>query len=45
MIYENANGIPNRLSGNIKLDKAKDLINELGADVVAYKPKFTAQRL
>ncbi len=36
MLYENANGIPNRLGGNKKLDKAKDLINELGADVVAY---------
>jgi len=36
LIYENANGIPNRLNGNDKLDKAKDLINELGANVVAY---------
>jgi hypothetical protein len=36
LIYENANGIPNRLNRNDKLDKAKDLINELGADVVAY---------
>jgi hypothetical protein len=36
LLYENANGIHNRLGGNEKLDKAKDLINELGADVVAY---------
>ena len=36
LIYENANGIPNRLNRNDKLDKAKDLINELGANVVAY---------
>jgi hypothetical protein len=36
LLYDNANGIPNRLCGNEKLDKAKDLINELGADVVAY---------
>ncbi len=36
MIYENANGIPNRLSGNDKLNKAKGLIDELGANVVAY---------
>jgi hypothetical protein len=36
LLYKNANGIPNRLGGNEKLDKAKDLINELGADVVAY---------
>ncbi len=34
--YENANGIYNRLGGNEKLERAKDLINELGADVVAY---------
>jgi len=33
---ENANGIPNRLGGKEKLDNAKDLINELGADIVAY---------
>ncbi len=36
LLYENANGIPNRLMGNDKLEKAKDLVNELGADVVAY---------
>ncbi len=36
MLYENANGIHNRLGGNKKLDKAKDLIDELGADIVAY---------
>ncbi len=35
LLYKNANGIPNRLGGNKKLDKAKDLINKLGADVVA----------
>ena len=36
LLCENANGIHYRLGGNKKLDKAKDLINELGADVVAY---------
>jgi hypothetical protein len=36
LLYKNANGIPNRLCGNKKLDKAKDLIDKLGADVVAY---------
>jgi len=36
LLQENANGIPNRLEGNEKLDKAKELIDELGADVVAY---------
>ena len=36
LLCENANGIHNRLGGNEKLDKAKDLIHELGADIVAY---------
>jgi hypothetical protein len=36
LLYENANGIPDRLGGNEKLDKAKELIDELGANVVAY---------
>ena len=36
LLYENTNGIHNRLGGNEKLNKAKDLINELGADVMAY---------
>jgi hypothetical protein len=36
LLYKNANGIPNRLGGNKKLDKAKDLINKLGTDVMAY---------
>jgi hypothetical protein len=36
LLYENANRIRHRLTGNDKLEKAKDLINELGADVVAY---------
>ncbi len=36
LLYKNANGIHNRLGGNAKLDKAKDLINELEADIVAY---------
>jgi hypothetical protein len=36
LLYKNANGISNRMGGNNKLSKAKDLINELGADIVAY---------
>jgi hypothetical protein len=36
LLYENANGIPNKLGGNYKLDKAKDLINKLVADIMAY---------
>ena len=32
----NANGIHNRMGGNAKLEKSKDFINELGADIVAY---------
>ena len=36
LLYKNANGIPNRLGGDEKLDKAKELIDELGTNVVAY---------
>ena len=36
LLYKNANGLPSRLGGNAKLNKAKDLIDELGADVVLY---------
>lgn len=36
LIYENLNGINSRLSNSDKLDKAKEIIDELGADIVAY---------
>ena len=36
LIYENANGINSRLSNNDKLYKAKELIDDLEADLVAY---------
>ena len=36
LIYENLNGINSRLSRNEKLDKARDVIDELAVDVVAY---------
>ena len=36
LIYENPDGFNTRISGNEKLEKAKELIDELGADVVAY---------
>ena len=36
LIYENLNGINNRISNNDKLDKAKQVIDDLGADIVAY---------
>ena len=36
VIYENLNGINNRISSNDKLDKAKEIINDLEADIVAY---------
>ena len=36
MIYKNPDGFNMRISGNEKLEKAKELIDELGADVVAY---------
>ena len=36
MIYENPNGFNSRIGSNEKLDKAKEIIDELEADVVAY---------
>merc|ERR1712086_334557 len=36
LIYENPDGFNTRISGNKKLEKAKELIDELGADIVAY---------
>ena len=35
-MYENANGINNRMSNNLKVEKAKEIINELEVDLVAY---------
>ena len=36
VIYKNFNGLNPRMMDNEKLEKARDLIDELGADVVAY---------
>ena len=36
LIYENLNELNNRLSNNKKLDKAKEVIDNLEADLVAY---------
>lgn len=36
IIYENLNGLHARLSNNDKLDKAKQVIDELEADIVCY---------
>jgi hypothetical protein len=36
LMYENANGFSNRMGGNEKLGKAKDLIDKLEADVELY---------
>ncbi len=36
LIYENANGINNKLSDNDKVEKAKGIIDELEADIVPY---------
>ena len=35
LFYENGNGLNNRIAGNEKLDKEKDLIDEYEADIVA----------
>lgn len=36
LIYENLNGIQTRLTNNDKLEKMRDLIDELGADIAAF---------
>ena len=36
LIYENLNGLNNRLSNNEKLDKAQHVIDDLGTNIVAY---------
>ena len=36
LLYENVDGIRNRICNNDKLDKAKELIDKLGVDAVAY---------
>ena len=36
IIYENLNGLNSRISSNEKLDKAKEIIDGLEADLVAY---------
>jgi hypothetical protein len=36
LIYENVNGINNRLCNNEKVEKAKEIIDDLEADIVAY---------
>ena len=35
LLYENVNGLNNRMSGNEKLDRGREMIDELEADVVA----------
>ncbi len=36
LIYENANGFSNRLSNNEKVEKAKEIHEELNVDIAAY---------
>ena len=36
LIYENVNGFQNKMCGNEKVDKAKDLHNELKVNIAAY---------
>ncbi len=36
LLYENANGLQNKLTNNEKVDKAKQIHNDLEADIVAY---------
>ena len=37
IIYENANSFNTRISGNKKVEKAKEVIDELEADLICYK--------
>jgi hypothetical protein len=39
LLYKNVNGLSNRMCGNRKLDKCRDLIDELGADIVAINKR------
>ncbi len=44
LIYENVNGISDKLSKNDKVKKAKEIINDLEVDIVAYdKHRLTMQ--
>jgi hypothetical protein len=36
LIYENVNGLQNRLSGNEKVERAKEIYDELEVDIAAY---------
>ena len=36
VIYENPNGFSSRINRNEKIEKAKEIIDKLEADVVAY---------
>ena len=36
MLYENSHGLNSRIGGNEKLDKAKEVIDDLEADIVAF---------
>ena len=36
ILYENMSGLNSRIHNNTKLDKAKELIDELEADLVTY---------
>ena len=36
LVYKNLNGLSSRMGGNKKLEKAKELINDLEADIVCY---------
>ncbi len=45
LLYENANGLSNRMCSNKKLDKCRVLLDELGADIIVFnehRAKFEA---
>ena len=41
LIYENANGFHNSMAGNFKLERAKEMIHELPANIVAFNEHKT----
>ena len=36
LVYENVDGLANKIGGNEKLEKAKSIIDDLEADLVCY---------
>ena len=44
LIYENANGISNRMSNNEKVEKAKEIMNDFEVTIIAYNEHLLNMR-